>query len=89
MPGWDVRALDAEGEEVEAGEIGALVVRLPLPPGTFPTLWNAEERFIDALSRVKGAFSIVLLTDEVLIAARDPSAGARPPDRTGRSGVRG
>ena len=36
-----------------------------------------EERFIDALSRVKGAFSIVLLTDEVLIAARDPS-GFRP-----------
>ncbi len=38
---------------------------------------SLEERFIDALSRVKGAFSIVLLTDEVLIAARDPS-GFRP-----------
>jgi amidophosphoribosyltransferase len=38
---------------------------------------SLEDRFIDALSRVKGAFSIVLLTDEVLIAARDPS-GFRP-----------
>ncbi|MBW2294015.1 MAG: amidophosphoribosyltransferase [Deltaproteobacteria bacterium] len=38
---------------------------------------SLEERFIDALSRIKGAFSIVLLTDEVLIAARDPS-GFRP-----------
>ena len=38
---------------------------------------SLEERFIDALSRVKGAFSIVLLTDELLIAARDPS-GFRP-----------
>ena len=38
---------------------------------------SLEERFIDALSRIKGAFSIVLLTDELLIAARDPS-GFRP-----------
>jgi amidophosphoribosyltransferase len=38
---------------------------------------NIEDRFIDALSRVKGAFSILLLTDDALLAARDPS-GFRP-----------
>ncbi len=47
-PGWDVRVVDEGNNEVKAGEIGALVVRLPLPPGTFPTLWNADDRFIEA-----------------------------------------
>jgi propionyl-CoA synthetase len=45
VPGWDVRVMDAEGDELPAGEIGALVVKLPLPPGASPTLWNAEERY--------------------------------------------
>jgi propionyl-CoA synthetase len=48
VPGWDVRVLDAEGDEVPPGTIGALVVRLPLPPGASPTLWNAEERYREA-----------------------------------------
>ncbi|MGH6881449.1 propionyl-CoA synthetase [Hypericibacter sp.] len=51
VPGWDVRVLGAEGEEVKRGDIGALVCKLPLPPGTFPTLWNAEQRFFDAYLR--------------------------------------
>jgi propionyl-CoA synthetase len=45
VPGWDVRALDAKSNEVAPGDIGALAVKLPLPPGTFPTLWEADERF--------------------------------------------
>jgi propionyl-CoA synthetase len=45
VPGWDVHALDESGAERPRGEIGALVVRLPMPPGSSPTLWNAEERF--------------------------------------------
>ena len=45
VPGWDVRVLDDDGKEVESGEIGALVVKLPMPPGASPTLWNAEDRF--------------------------------------------
>ena len=45
VPGWDVRVLDTEGREVKPGTIGALVCRLPLPPGTLPTLWNADERY--------------------------------------------
>jgi propionyl-CoA synthetase len=50
VPGWDVRVLDAESEgsvrELAAGEIGALAVRLPLPPGTLPTLWQADDKFV-------------------------------------------
>ena len=46
-PGYDVQVLSAGGEPVDRGQIGALVVKLPLPPGTFPTLWNAERRYVD------------------------------------------
>jgi propionyl-CoA synthetase len=44
-PGWDVRVLDAHGQEATRGEIGALVLKLPLPPGALPTLWQADDRF--------------------------------------------
>ncbi|MFO8126050.1 propionate-CoA ligase PrpE [Yoonia sp.] len=46
MPGYDVQILDEAGHALPAGELGAIAVKLPLPPGTLPTLWNAEERFI-------------------------------------------
>jgi len=46
VPGYDVAALDNDGNEVATGDIGALVIELPLPPGTFTTLWNADERFV-------------------------------------------
>ena len=45
VPGWDISVLDGSGAEQPAGEIGALVVKLPMPPGSSPTLWNADERF--------------------------------------------
>jgi propionyl-CoA synthetase len=45
VPGWDVRVVGEDGEELPSGEIGALVVKLPMPPGASPTLWNADERF--------------------------------------------
>jgi len=45
VPGVDIRVLDNEGQEVERNTLGALVIKLPLPPGNFPTLWQAEERF--------------------------------------------
>ena len=48
VPGMNVQALDDSGTPVRPGEIGALVVKLPLPPGTLPTLWNAEQRFREA-----------------------------------------
>jgi propionyl-CoA synthetase len=56
VPGWDVRVLDGEGHEVKRGDIGALVCKLPLPPGTFPTLWNAEQRFFDSYLRAYPGF---------------------------------
>ncbi|WP_321829625.1 propionate-CoA ligase PrpE [Thalassovita sp.] len=45
LPGYDVQILDEGGHPVPAGELGAIAIKLPLPPGTLPTLWNAEERF--------------------------------------------
>jgi propionyl-CoA synthetase len=45
VPGWDIHVVDNAGEELPSGEIGALVVKLPMPPGTSPTLWNADERY--------------------------------------------
>jgi propionyl-CoA synthetase len=45
MPGYDVRILDNDGKELPKGQLGAVAIKLPLPPGTLPTLWNAEERF--------------------------------------------
>jgi propionyl-CoA synthetase len=52
VPGWDVRVLDAEADgevhEVAPGEIGALAVKLPLPPGALPSLWQADDKFVAA-----------------------------------------
>ncbi|MBQ4806534.1 propionyl-CoA synthetase [Phaeobacter sp. HS012] len=45
MPGYTVDILDEGGHPVAPGELGAIAVKLPLPPGTLPTLWNAEDRF--------------------------------------------
>ncbi|MGL4976076.1 MAG: propionyl-CoA synthetase [Bosea sp. (in: a-proteobacteria)] len=45
MPGYDVRIVDEAGKPVPAGQMGSVVVKLPLPPGSFPTLWNADDRF--------------------------------------------
>ncbi|NBO20788.1 MAG: propionyl-CoA synthetase, partial [Rhodobacteraceae bacterium] len=46
MPGYDVQVLDEGGHRVAPGTLGAIAIKLPLPPGTLPTLWNAEDRFI-------------------------------------------
>ena len=48
VPGHDIMVLDNDGKPVAAGDIGAIVVRLPLPPGTFTDLWNASDRFQSA-----------------------------------------
>ncbi len=48
VPGWDIRVLDEGQNEVAPGGIGALVAKLPLPPGSLPTLWQAEERYREA-----------------------------------------
>ena len=47
-PGWNVKVVDESNNELPAGDIGALVVKLPLPPSALPTLWNNDEGFKDA-----------------------------------------
>ena len=46
VPGWQVAVLDPDGGEVPPDEIGAICIRLPMPPGSLPNLWHAEERFV-------------------------------------------
>ena len=42
VPGWDLKVVNDHNQELPPGEIGSLVVSLPLPPGSFPTLWECE-----------------------------------------------
>jgi propionyl-CoA synthetase len=44
-PGYDVRILDDDGCEVTSGDIGSIAIKLPLPPSSLATLWNAEDRY--------------------------------------------
>ena len=50
-PGYDVRILDEAGHEVPRGKIGSIVVKLPLPPGCLPTLWNNDDGFKNSYLR--------------------------------------
>ena len=57
MPGYNVEILSEEGKEVKAGILGAIVIKLPLPPASLPTLWNADNRFIGSyLSTFSGYY---------------------------------
>lgn len=51
VPGWHLKVVDDDGRPVSPGQKGALVVKLPLPPGSLPTLWQDDERFLDAYMR--------------------------------------
>lgn len=48
VPGFALEVLNEEGAVLPRGEIGALALKLPLPPGTFTTLWGNDERFISS-----------------------------------------
>ncbi len=57
VPGYDVRILDENGNEEAAGEIGRIMVKLPMPPGCLPTLWQNDQRFVDSyLSATEGYY---------------------------------
>jgi propionyl-CoA synthetase len=57
VPGYDVRVLDELGEEAPAGQDGAIVVRLPMPPGCLPTLYQDDDRYLRSyLSRYEGFY---------------------------------
>ena len=84
MPGYDVKVLDEGRRTAETNELGSIVVKLPLPPGTLPTLWNADDRFKQSyLTRFPGYYdtgdagfidsdgyiSIMARTDDVINTA--------------------
>lgn len=48
IPGYDIRVLDELGNELPAGTEGNIAIKLPLPPGTLPTLWGDDQRYIDS-----------------------------------------
>ncbi|HRQ37093.1 MAG TPA: propionyl-CoA synthetase [Chloroflexota bacterium] len=57
VPGYDVQVLDYAGHPVAAGDIGSIVVKLPMPPGCLPTLWNNDQRYVDSyLSEYPGYY---------------------------------
>ena len=57
MPGWNVNVLDGDGIPAKTGEIGTLVCKMPLPPGTLLTLWNADSRYEESyLSEFPGYY---------------------------------
>ncbi len=45
VPGWDVKILDNDGKELGPNEEGIVTVKMPLPPGSLPTLWNNDKRY--------------------------------------------
>ena len=48
VPGYDVQVLDDEGGPVAAGDIGRIMIKLPMPPGCLPTLWQNDDRFVQS-----------------------------------------
>ncbi len=55
--GYDVQVLDDDGGEVAAGDIGRIMIKLPLPPGCLPSLWENDQRYIDSyLSALDGYY---------------------------------
>ena len=88
MPGWDVRILSETGTPLPPGELGAVAVKLPLPPGALSSLWGAEERFVKSylatfpgyyetgdagLRDEDGYVHIMARTDDVINVAGPPA----------------
>jgi len=48
VPGYDVRVLNDEGSEVAPNQIGNIVIKLPMPPGCLPTLWNKDAAYVES-----------------------------------------
>jgi len=57
VPGYDVRILDPDGHELPPHHEGEVVIKLPLPPGTLASLWQADDKFVSAYtSRFPGYY---------------------------------
>jgi len=103
VPGYEVIVLDEQGQEVDSRESGSLVIKLPLPPGTFTTLWENEERYCSAyFERFPGYYEtgdagyiddngyvfVMARTDDVInVAGHRLSTGAMEEVLTGHPAV--
>ena len=103
MPGYEVHILDNDGSRKAVGELGAIAIKLPIPPGTLPTLWNAKKRYIDSyLKTFKGYYEtgdagyvdkdgyvyIMARTDDVInVAGHRLSTGAMEEVLAGHTDV--
>jgi propionyl-CoA synthetase len=56
VPGWKIDILDSTGKPLPPGTEGLVAVRLPLPPGSFTTLWRDEERYLEYMTPVPGYY---------------------------------
>ncbi|MCP4042834.1 MAG: propionyl-CoA synthetase, partial [Gammaproteobacteria bacterium] len=57
VPGYDVQVLNQQGEQVTPGDIGSIMIKLPMPPGCLPTLWHNDERYVESyLSTFEGYY---------------------------------
>ena len=48
MPGFDVQIVDEASNPLPRGTMGSIVVKLPLPPGCLPTLWQQDDRMVES-----------------------------------------
>ncbi len=56
VPGYNVKITDSLGMELTNNQEGYVVIRLPLPPGCMPTLWNDDERFLEYMNKIPGCY---------------------------------
>ncbi|MCD6485883.1 MAG: propionyl-CoA synthetase [Syntrophobacterales bacterium] len=56
VPGYDVQIVDSKGNTLPAGEDGIIAIKLPLPPGCLPTLWNDDKRFLEYVTEIPGFY---------------------------------
>jgi propionyl-CoA synthetase len=56
VPGYDIQILDADGNRLPNGEEGAVVIKLPLPPGCLPTLWKDDRRYLEYVTERPGYY---------------------------------
>jgi len=56
VPGYNVQVLDGDGNQLPNGEEGAVVIKLPLPPGCLPTLWQDDKRYLEYVTERPGYY---------------------------------
>jgi propionyl-CoA synthetase len=56
VPGYNVQVLDADGNQLPNGEEGSVVIKLPLPPGCLPTLWQDDQRYLEYVTERPGYY---------------------------------